>query len=265
MAAYFISDIHLGLGSKEKEKAKEERLLLFLRSIMPTTDVLFIVGDLFDFWFEYKTVIPKGFHRTLSAIQEFTDAGKPVHYLAGNHDFWMNNFFHEELGVQIHLDPYEITLQGKRIYMHHGDGLADNDLGYRLIKPVLRNKFNIWMYRWLHPDVGVRLAQGSSRTSRDYTSHKDYGEEEGMLREATRKFHEGVDIVIMGHRHKPNVLKLNIGTYVNLGDWIAYNTYARLSDGVIELKTWESKQRLWRHAKNYCGTVEIQRTVSLGY
>lgn len=240
MATYFISDVHLGLGTKEKEKEKENRLLGFLRGIFPTTDTLFIVGDLFDFWFEYKTVIPKGFHRTLSALQEFTDAGKPIHFLVGNHDCWMNDFFEEELGIKVYFTPFEITVQGKRIYLHHGDGLADNDLGYKLIKPVLRNTFNIWIYRWLHPDIGVKLAKGSSRTSRGYTSNKHYGEEEGMIREATKKIHEGFDVVIMGHRHKPNSLKIYNGTYINLGDWIAYNTYAELSNGIIELKTWKS-------------------------
>jgi UDP-2,3-diacylglucosamine hydrolase len=239
MATYFFSDVHLGLGTKEQEKAKEDRLLSFLRGIFPTTETLFIVGDLFDFWFEYKTVIPKGYHRTLAALQEFTDSGKPVHYLAGNHDFWMNNYFTEELGIAVHMVEFEMTVEGKRIYLHHGDGLADNDLGYRLIKPVLRNRFNIWLYRWLHPDIGVTLARGSSRTSREYTSNKHYGEEEGMIREAAKRIQDGMDIVIMGHRHKPNMVKIGNGTYINLGDWIAYDTYAELSHGVIELKTWK--------------------------
>lgn len=239
MATFFISDVHLGLGSREKEKAKEDRLLAFLKGIFQATDTLVIVGDLFDFWFEYKTVIPKGFHRTLTALQEFTDAGKTIHYLAGNHDFWMHDYFADELGIITHLKEFEMRANGKRIYLHHGDGLADNDLGYRLIKPVLRNRLNIWLYRWLHPDIGVRLAKGSSRTSREYTSHKDYGEETGMIREATQKIREGFDIVIMGHRHKPNMLTINHGTYINLGDWIAHNTYAELSGGVIELKTWK--------------------------
>ncbi len=238
MATYFISDVHLGLGSKEKEKQKENRLLHFLDGIFPLTDTLFIVGDLFDFWFEYKTVIPKGFHRTLAALQRFTDAGKSVHYLAGNHDCWMSDFFSEELGVVTHAEPFEITIDGKRILLHHGDGLAHNDLGYRLIKPVLRNKVNIWLYRWLHPDIGVRLARGSSRTSREYTSNKHYGEEEGMIEEATRLIGKGYDIVVMGHRHKPNILKIDGGIYVNLGDWIRHNTYAELKDGEILLLTW---------------------------
>src|SRR5436309_15302191 len=124
MASYFFSDVHLGLGSPATEKQKENRLLAFLRSILSTTEYLFIVGDLFDFWFEYTTVIPKGFHRTLAALQEFTDRGVKVHYLAGNHDFWMGEFFRTELGMELHFDPFEMAVGGKRIFFHHGDGLA---------------------------------------------------------------------------------------------------------------------------------------------
>ena len=238
MAAYFFSDVHLGLESPETEKRKENRLLGFLKSILPTSDHLFIVGDLFDFWFEYKTVIPKGFHRTLAALQEFTDRGVKVHYLAGNHDFWMGDFFRTELGMELHFDPFEITVAGKRIFFHHGDGLARNDTGYRLIKPVLRNKFNIRLYRWLHPDIGVRLARGSSRSSREYTSNKHYGEEEGMIECAREQIGRGVDVVMMGHRHTPRSVPIGQGIYLNLGDWITCNTYAELADGAVHLKVW---------------------------
>jgi UDP-2,3-diacylglucosamine hydrolase len=239
MAAYFFSDVHLGLASPEVEKQKENRLLGFLNAILPTSDHLFILGDLFDFWFEYATVIPKGFHRTLAALQSFTDRGVAVHYLAGNHDFWMGDFFQKELGVDLHFDPFEVTVGGKRIYFHHGDGLAKNDTGYKLIKPVLRNKLNIRLYRWLHPDIGVRLARGSSRSSRQYSSNKHYGEEEGMIESARQHIQHGADIVMMGHRHKPRVMILDGGTYVNLGDWITYNTYAELVDGMLQLKVWD--------------------------
>ena len=238
MAAYFFSDVHLGLESPETEKQKENRLLGFLKSILSTSDHLVIVGDLFDFWFEYKTVIPKGFHRTLAALQEFTDRGVKVHYLAGNHDFWMGDFFRTELGMELHFDPFEITVGGKRIFFHHGDGLARNDAGYKLIKPVLRNRFNIRLYRWLHPDIGVKLARGSSRSSREYTSNKHYGEEEGMLECAREQIGRGMDIVMMGHRHKPRRVQIDHGVYLNLGDWITYNTYAELSDGIVQLKAW---------------------------
>lgn len=238
MSVFFISDVHLGLAGREEERAKEDRLLRFLKHILPSTTTLFVVGDLFDFWFEYKTVIPKGFHRTLSALQEFTDRGIPVHFLTGNHDYWMRDFFTSELGIQMHFTPFETVVEEKRVYLHHGDGLAHNDLGYRLIKPVLRNRISIWLYRWLHPDLGVRLARGSSRTSRQYTAHKHYGEEEGMIQYATAKINGGVDIVVMGHRHQPGIHRINQGTYLNLGDWITHNTYGELAQGRIDLKTW---------------------------
>jgi UDP-2,3-diacylglucosamine hydrolase len=242
MQVYFFSDVHLGLANRATEKQKEDHLLRFLKRILPRTDRLFILGDLFDFWFEYGTVIPKGFHRTLAALQEFTDRGIPIDYLAGNHDFWMGDFFHSELGITIHLDPYETVIDGKRVYLHHGDGLAQNDLGYRMIKPLLRNRAAITLYRWLHPDLGVRLARGSSRTSRTYTSQKNYGESEGMETFAAERIRQGADIVIMGHRHVPVMQQIASGVYVNLGDWIENHTYAQLLDGRITLQTWNEEE-----------------------
>ncbi len=240
---YFISDVHLGLGTRDQERRKEERLLSFLRAILPSTERLFIVGDLFDFWFEYRTVIPKGFHRTLSALQDLTDHGVAVEYLAGNHDYWIGDFFTAELGMILRFDPYEIEIQGKRVYLHHGDGLAENDLGYRMIKPILRNRWSIRAYRLLHPDFGVRLARRSSQTSRAYTSTKDYGkEEEGMLAFARQKIHDGVDIVVMGHRHKPRIITVESGTYVNLGDWIDFFTYGEMVEGRMSLNTWNGER-----------------------
>ena len=238
MSSYFISDVHLGLESKQREKQKEDRLLAFFKTILPSAENLFIVGDLFDFWFEYTTVIPKGFHRTLTALQEFTDRGTKVHYLVGNHDCWMKDFFTSELMIAVYAEPFETAVDGKRVYLHHGDGLAKNDLGYKLIKPILRNKFNVWFYRWLHPDIGVRIAKGSSRSSREYSSTKQYGDEDGMIQHATEKIRQGVDIVVMGHHHRANIIHIDQGTYINLGDWISQNTYAELTQGVITLKTW---------------------------
>ena len=238
MKAFFFSDVHLGLGLRETEKEKENRLLAFLHSILPETDQLFIGGDLFDFWFDYDTVIPRGFHRTLSALQEFTEAGKTIHYLVGNHDCWMGDFFQTEIGVTLHREPFETAVQGKRVYLHHGDGLAENDLGYRLIRPLLRNPVAVRFYRWLHPDIGVRIAHRTSLSSRSYTTSKHYGEEKGMVRFAERMIAGGVDIVVMGHHHKPAAVPLGTGTYVNLGDWITYNTYGEMSGGTIVLKTW---------------------------
>jgi UDP-2,3-diacylglucosamine hydrolase len=239
MPAYFFSDVHLGLGNNREERQKEDRLLGFLRTILPTTETLFIVGDLFDFWFDYQTVVPRGFHRTLCMLQEFTDRNIPVHYVAGNHDYWIGGFFRDDLKMILHLEPFEITMHGKRIYIHHGDGLARNDFGYRMIKPVLRNPLAIKLYRLLHPDLAVRIARGSSRTSRAYTSDKDYGEEDGMIQCATQKIQGGVDIVVMGHRHQPRLQPIGSGVYVNLGDWITCHSYGVLQDGSITLQTWD--------------------------
>jgi UDP-2,3-diacylglucosamine hydrolase len=242
MSAVFFSDVHLGLGERNQEKAKESRLLGFLDHVFPETEQLFIVGDLFDFWFDYKTVIPRGFHRTLTALQRYTDAGKQVHYLVGNHDCWMGDFFQSEIGAQLYRKPFMVTIQGKKVFIHHGDGLAENDFGYRLIKPILRNPLAVRLYRWIHPDIGVWLARGTSRSSREYTTQKHYGEEQGMMRFAEKLIGGGMDIVVMGHHHKPSCVNVGTGMYVNLGDWITYNTYGVMTGGALTLKAWDAQQ-----------------------
>jgi UDP-2,3-diacylglucosamine hydrolase len=239
MSTYFFSDVHLGLGSRQQEREKETRLLRFFDAIRADTEQLFIVGDLFDFWFDYRTVIPRGFHRTLAGVQEFVDGGASVHYLIGNHDCWMGDFFETEIGVTLHRDPFTMEIQGKRVYLHHGDGLAENDLGYRMIKPVLRNRTAFTLYRWLHPDIGVRIARGTSRSSRDYTTNKHYGEEGGMLTHARKFLQAGTDIVVMGHRHVASRTDFPEGVYINLGEWITGSTYAVMKDGLIDLVEWK--------------------------
>ena len=236
--AYFISDAHLGLGTQEEERAKEQRLLDFLDTILKDASQLFIVGDLFDAWFEYRTVIPKGFHRLLTKLNDLTKRNITVHYLAGNHDYWIRDYFRDELGMKTYHDAFEITIDGKKFFIHHGDGLASNDRGYKILKKVLRNPFNIWLYSWLHPDIGIALAQSSSKKSRHYTSSKQYGEEDGMITLATQKIDQGYDVVLMGHRHQPVYKQIGKGIYINLGDWITHNTYAEMEHGRIELKSW---------------------------
>lgn len=237
--AYFISDAHLGLGSKEEERAKERRLIAFLDFAFRDAGEIFIVGDLFDAWFEYRTVIPKGYHRLLTKLEEGVEHGVTIHYLAGNHDYWMGSFFRDELGIRTYYHPFEAIIDGKRFYIHHGDGLANNDTGYRILKRILRSPVNIGLYKMLHPDLGINLARLSSKKSRHYTSQKDYGDEDGMITTATRKIKEGYDVVIMGHRHRPLFKQIGPGVYVNLGDWISHNTYAEASNGAISLHSWE--------------------------
>ena len=236
---YFISDAHLGLGSKTEERDKEYRLLSFLDHISTRADQLFIVGDLFDAWFEYRTVIPKGFHRILTKLEDLIQQGVEIHYLAGNHDYWMGSFFRDDLGMKVYHHAFSATVHDKKIFFHHGDGLSDKDSGYRVLKRILRSKITVWLYTWVHPDLGLALAKYSSQKSRNYTSSKHYGDEDGMLRAARRKVEEGFDIVIMGHRHRPIRQEIGNGIYINLGDWITHDSYAEMVDGCIELRVWK--------------------------
>lgn len=237
-AAYFISDAHLGLGSREEERRKQDRLLSFLDHLRGGTEQLFILGDLFDAWIEYRTVIPKGFHRILTALDDLVRNGVTIHYLAGNHDYWMRDYFRKELGIQTHPESFDIVVEGKRVYLHHGDGLGKGDRGYKILKRVLRNPLSIWLYGWLHPDIGISLARSSSQTSRRYMSGKDAGNDDAMLAFASAKISEGYDYVIMGHRHEPTERRCGGGTYINLGDWITHNTYAVMNGGSIALEKW---------------------------
>ncbi len=236
--SYFVSDAHLGVNEREIERQKERELIKFLDLVQSDGQQLFILGDLFDFWFEYRTVIPKGYHRLLAKLSELVEKGVEINYLAGNHDFWLGNFFEEEIGMRVHPDPFGATIGKAKFYLHHGDGLAKKDLGYRILKRILRNRLNIWLYSWLHPDLGVGLACLSSRSSRHYTSHKDYGEVDGMVNFAANKIAEGFQYIVMGHNHKPVYESIGKGYYVNLGDWISHYTYGVYDGKDFHLLEW---------------------------
>ncbi len=235
---YFISDAHFGLGSRQKEKEKETRLIGFLNHVRGHGRLLYVLGDLFDFWFEYKTVVPKGYHRMLAKLAELVEGGIPIKYIAGNHDFWMRDYMSEEIGVEVFREPLSEIIDGKKFYLHHGDGLSERDLGYRMLRKILRNPVNIWLYSLIHPDIGVRLAKFSSRKSRHHTSEKDYGERDGMLTFAESRMRDGYDYVIMGHRHEPVLKPIGSGWYVNLGDWMGHYTYGVFDGERFELKHW---------------------------
>ncbi len=236
---FFFSDVHLGLHDKQREKEKERRLLAFLSHVEEHGEQLFIVGDLFDYWFEYKHVVQRGYHHVISKLATLVEKGITIHYMAGNHDFWIGDFFSNDLGITVHKDPFAITLRNKKFFFHHGDGLALRDTGYRILKKILRSKINIFLYSLIHPDWTAPIAHGSSHTSREYTGNKEYGETDGMIIFATDKIKNGFDIVIMGHRHTPMELKIDSGVYLNLGDWITYNTYAEFDGNEIVLKEWK--------------------------
>jgi UDP-2,3-diacylglucosamine hydrolase len=234
---YFFSDAHLGLGSTEEERQKEKRIIRFLEFIKRDASQLFIVGDLFDYWFEYKTVIPKRYFHLLSKLAELSEHGICISFIVGNHDFWIKNYFKDELGIKIYYEPIEQEIQGKRFLINHGDGLWENDIGYRILKRILRNRINIFVFSLIHPDITGFIARWSSRTSRKYTNNRRY-EGDGMVAYATQKLYDGFDFVIMGHSHIPSYREINQGVYVNLGDWIIENTYAVFDGKKLKLKKW---------------------------
>lgn len=217
---YFFSDVHLGLFSREDNILRENKLLEFFSVIEEDCETLFIVGDLFDYWFEYSTVTPKYFYRILTALRELRLKGIKIEYLMGNHDFGHKTFFEQELDIPIFKEDIIREFNGKKFYISHGDGKNNKDVGYKLLKVVLRNSLAQWLFRWIHPDLGIKLAMSSSKTSRQYTGKKDWGENDGMEDFAINQISKDFDYVIVGHRHKATFKKLGPGTFIDLGDWL---------------------------------------------
>jgi UDP-2,3-diacylglucosamine hydrolase len=240
---YFISDIHLGLETREKEISKERLLadlLYFIRE--QGAKELFIVGDLFDFWFEYRRVYQKGYFRTLTALQDLTESGITVSYIIGNHDFMHRSFFADEVGCKMYEDGIERVINGKRFFIAHGDGLIKNDYGYNILKKILRNKALQNIYSLIHPDFGVSLASKSSKTSREYTTKKDYGEADGLFEAAKLKIEEGYDYVLFGHLHRRMFEQYKNGCYINLGSWLDNPCYGVFKENKFDIVDYPHKR-----------------------
>lgn len=236
-AVYFISDVHLGIGDAAHEHTKTARLLRLLDAMRSDARRLIIGGDLFDFWFEFKSVIPRGYHGILTAIETLVRSGTRVSYLRGNHDFAIGEFFSRDLGVEIVDADFAFSEEGTRFWVYHGDGLSQKDGGYRILKKIIRSRPARSGFRILHPDLGFWLARLFSSSSRDYTSVKYYGETDGMYLEAERRIRAGADYAVMGHRHVPLKTRIGGGWYVNLGDWLTHYSYAVWRDGEMTLHT----------------------------
>lgn len=241
MRSFFVSDLHFGLLDSENEDLREREFVAFLNYCKGNTDNLFILGDLFDFWFEYKRVIQKGYFRTFTALKDLAENGTEIHYFIGNHDFMHRDFFEKNIGVIIREKEYSIELNGKKFFLAHGDGLVENDFGYLVLKKILRNKTIQKLYSLLHPDFGIWLASLSSKKSRDYTSEKSYGEKDGLFETAKKKIDEGFDYVLFGHTHIRKNVSYKNGYYVNLGTWLSNPCYAKFEDNKIEIIDWKSK------------------------
>ncbi len=233
---FFLSDVHLGAEEPEKERLKEDKLVALLDKIKDEGELLYLVGDMFEFWFEYKNVIPKDHFRVLMKLKELVDGGVKVNYIVGNHDFWLGDFLPEKMGIPIFREPVEVTHQGKRIFIAHGDGFAKNDAGYRILKKILRNRVNIFLYRQVPPDISYPLARFVARGSRNYVQKRDTGFLQDYEDFASGRIKEGFDAVILAHTHEPVLRDLGGGTYLNLGDFFRHFTFGRLREGKFLLE-----------------------------
>lgn len=239
---YFASDNHLGAPTQEASLPREKKFVAWLDEIKEDAAVIFLLGDLFDFWMDYKYVVPKGFTRTLGKLAEISDSGIPIHYFVGNHDLWMNGYFEEELNIPVYHKPKEFTFNGKTFFLGHGDGLGPGDKGFKRMKKVFTNRFCKWLFRWLHPDLGVKLAQHLSVKNRLISGDEDKTfldeNEEWLILYCKRKLEQKHrDFFVFGHRHLPIDFDLQPDSkYINLGDWIKYYTYAVFDGENLELK-----------------------------
>ena len=243
---YFASDNHLGAPTKEKSAPRERIFVEWLDTIKEDAGALFLLGDLFDFWFEYKTVVPKGFVRVLGKLAEISDSGIPIHFFVGNHDLWMRDYFEKEIGIKVYHKPTDFVVNGTRFFIGHGDGLGPNDKGFKRIKKIFTNRFFQWCFRWIHPDLGMRLGHYLSVKNKLISGEEDaafLGEDkEWLVLYAKRKYNEQArDYFIFGHRHIPLDIPIETNArYINLGDWINHNTYAVYDGQDLLLKPWKT-------------------------
>jgi UDP-2,3-diacylglucosamine hydrolase len=245
---YFASDFHLGVPDQARSLEREKLVVKWLDTIRQDAEEIYLMGDIFDFWFEYKSVVPKGFARLLGKLAEITDSGIPVYFFTGNHDMWMRDYFIKEIGITaIYREAVRREYNGKKFLLAHGDGLGPGDHGYKFIKKVFANKFCQWLFARFHPNFGISLAQYWSRKSRISNGTKDekfHGEEGEWLvvyaKEVLKTEH--IDYFIFGHRHLPLDIALDKSSrYINLGEWVNYNSYAVFDGEKLELKYFEKQ------------------------
>ncbi len=238
---YFVSDVHLGAPALKNNRERELRFARWLDSIENDVSALFLLGDIFDFWYEYKKVAPRGFSRILSRIAGLTDRGIPVHFFTGNHDVWVFDYLPEETGVILHRNEFVTGIYGKRFFLAHGDGLDPDDKGDLFLKKIFVNKTLQWLFSRLHPNFAFHIAHKWSKSSR--LGKMDEKEEFKVKNEGMYKFavnylqKEYVDYFIFGHRHQMVNEKIDSKTnFILLGDWIKYNSFGVFDGEKFELK-----------------------------
>ena len=246
--AYFASDFHLGTPTPDQSRERERAVVAWLDAIRPDAGVIFLVGDVFDFWFEYKKTIPKGFIRLQGKLAELTDAGTQIILFTGNHDMWMNDYFTQEMGIPVYRQPRRYDIGGKRFLIGHGDGLGPGDFVYKRLKTVFESKLAHRLFRLIHPDMGIGLAHAWSRRSRISNNKKGeehfLGEDREWLMQYCREVEsqQHHDYYIFGHRHLPlNLAVSPTSRYVNLGEWVSARTYGVFDGETLGLAEWGSR------------------------
>ncbi len=246
---YFASDFHLGADvDGDSSKEREKRICRWLDEIKQDAEHIYIVGDIFDFWFEYRHVVPKGFIRLQAKFLELRDMGIPIDFFIGNHDMWMFDYFEKELGIPVHRKPIIREIKGKRFFIAHGDGLGPEDFGYKMIKKVFANKLCQWLFGWLHPDIGISLANfwsGTSRKKQGKAQFKYTGKDkEWLIAYCERKIKSlDVDFFLFGHRHIPIDYRLSDGKtrYINAGEWMFSNSYVEFDGENLQIRFFENE------------------------
>jgi len=232
---YFISDAHLGSGPDWPRR--RDTLVELISSLAPRASHLYVLGDLFDFWFEYRHAVPKGHFQVLRALADLVASGVPIDYFGGNHDFWCGSYLEQEVGLIVHQQPAVVTHQGRRLFLAHGDGIASGDRAYKLLKAVLRHPWAIALYRMVHPDLGIPLAYRVSKTSRVHSLPIEVLLDRYGRHLVAPRFAAGDDAVVIGHVHSPIHLRDPQGRdFLILGDWLENFTYIRLEQGVFYLE-----------------------------
>lgn len=250
MAIYLASDFHLGVDARLTSAERERQVVAWLDHCRQTdAEAFYLVGDLFEFWFEWKRVVPKGHVRFLGKLAEIVDAGIPVHVFTGNHDMWMIDYLEQEIGVTLHFTGLRTRLAGHEVLVAHGDGLGPGDRGYKRLKRLFQARWAKWLYARLHPNLAMGLAyyfSGASRESQPAETDFLGADREWLVAYSERKLAEdpSLDLCIFGHRHLPIDYRLSNGRsrYLNLGEWLHYTSYCRIDERGAEILYWQKDQ-----------------------
>lgn len=243
---YFASDFHFGVPDHSLSREREDLVVSWLEEIRTDAAEIYLIGDIFDFWFEYAAVIPKGFIRFQGKLAELADSGIKITLFKGNHDMWMFDYFVKELGIQIISDELVLERNGKKFYLHHGDGLGPGDTKYKILKKIFRSGFCQWLFARIHPNLGVGIARKWSMQSRLQNNKKeeftDLDKEWLVTYSKDLLLNERYDFLIFGHRHLPLDVQLGESRYINLGEWINFNSYAVFDGENLELRYFKKKR-----------------------